>query len=86
MKAYQKGEIIFRQGDPAQSMFSIVDGRVGIYLDYGTKDETLLKEYGSGSYFGEIELIEARPCAFDSVDEIIMTDGLEKDYDAEFDA
>lgn len=31
------------------------------------------------------DLLEIRPCAFDSVDEIIFADGL-KDYDAEFDA
>ncbi len=60
-RTFKKGEIIYRQDDYEACLYDILYGSVGIYLDYGTKDETLLKEYGSGSYFGEIELIEARP-------------------------
>ena len=61
MKSYQKGEIIFRQGDPAQSMFSIVDGRVGIYLDYGTEKEKKLTELFLDDFFGEMGLIDGAP-------------------------
>ena len=61
MKTYNKGDIIFRQGDAAESMFDITWGRVGIYLDYGTEKEKLLTELGSGSTFGEMGMIDHDP-------------------------
>jgi len=30
---FAKGDIIFRQGDPAAVMYDIVSGKVGIYSD-----------------------------------------------------
>ena len=60
-KVYNKGDIIFRQGDAGESMFDIRGGRVGIYLDYGTEQQKLLTELGSGSFFGEIGMIDHVP-------------------------
>ena len=55
------GEIIFRQGTFGKSMFDIVCGKVGIYVDYGTADEKLIAEMGEGEIFGEMGLIEVYP-------------------------
>lgn len=43
-KEYKKGDVIFRQGDAADSMFVITWGTVGIYVDYGTERERKLTE------------------------------------------
>ena len=60
---YQKGDIIFRQGDTAESMFEILWGTVGIYADYGTPKEKKLAELGGGesAFFGEMGLIDRAP-------------------------
>ena len=59
--AFGHGEIIFRQGTFGKSMFDIVCGKVGIYVDYGTADEKLIAEMGEGEIFGEMGLIEVYP-------------------------
>ena len=35
IKTFNKGEIIFRQGDFAREMFDIVSGSVGVYVGHG---------------------------------------------------
>ena len=59
--SYKKGDIIFRQGDSAETMFDILGGRVGIYLDYGTEREKKLAELKSSDFFGEMGLIDHAP-------------------------
>ena len=64
-KTYRKGEIIFRQGDAAESMFDTLWGRVGIYVDYGTSNEKKLTEIVGGqdkpTFFGEMGMIDHAP-------------------------
>ena len=57
-KTYKKGDIVFKQGDAAQSMFFVRFGSVGIYLDYGTKKEKKLAELGDEDSFGEMGMID----------------------------
>lgn len=61
VRNYKKGEIIFRQGDDAKTMFTIFWGRVGIFLDYGTEHERLLTELECDGFFGEMGLIDHEP-------------------------
>ena len=58
---YSAGEIIFRQGDPAETMYDIQDGSVGIYLDYGTEQEDQIAVLERGRLFGEMGVIESQP-------------------------
>ena len=58
---YSKGDVIFRQGDKADSMFDILGGRIGIYLNYGAEDEKLLTELNSNAFFGEMGMIDHAP-------------------------
>ena len=58
---YKKGEIIFRQGDAAESMYDILWGSVGIYLDYGTERQKLLTELDADAFFGEMGMIDHAP-------------------------
>ena len=61
MKSFQRGEVIFREGDSASCMFDIYWGSVGIYAAYGTGQERLLTELGEGSFFGEMGMIDGEP-------------------------
>lgn len=60
-KRYKKGEIIFRQGDESHCMYDIVSGKVGIYADYGTKEEKELTKLGTECFFGQMGMIEGLP-------------------------
>lgn len=61
IKNYKKGEIIFRQGDDAKTMFTVLWGRVGIFLDYGTGKEKKLAELEGEGFFGEMGLLDHEP-------------------------
>ncbi len=61
MKEFKTGEVIFRQGDPGESMYDIFSGRVGIYAGYGTANEKLLTELKAGDFFGEMGLLDKAP-------------------------
>ena len=58
---YGCGQVIFREGDPGDSMFEVYTGKVGVYANYGTADEKLLTDYFPGKYFGEMGLLDHAP-------------------------
>lgn len=60
-KMFQKGALIFREGDTADCMYAVNSGRVGVYAAYGTAEEKLLAEYTQDGYFGERGLLEHAP-------------------------
>jgi CRP-like cAMP-binding protein len=56
-RSYQKGEIIFRQGDPGDAMFVIQSGSVELLReDHG--QQLCVGELGEGDLFGEMALFE----------------------------
>ena len=57
----KKNEVIFRQGDPSDCMYRIEEGRVGIFLDYGTADQRRLTELTKGQFLGEMGLLDSAP-------------------------
>ena len=72
IKTFNKGEIIFRQGDFAREMFDIVSGSVGVYVGHGTEHETQLTVLTAGQFLGEMGLIDAYPR---SATAVAMEDG-----------
>ena len=58
---YQKGELVFSQGDESHSMFEIQSGQIGIYANYKTPKEKQLAVFGEGETFGEMGMIENAP-------------------------
>ena len=72
MKTYNKGEIIFSQGDKADSMFDITSGSVGVYIAYGTEHENRLAVLEPGQFVGEMGLIDICPR---SATAVAMQDG-----------
>jgi CRP-like cAMP-binding protein len=59
-KAYEPGEVVFREGDPGKGLFIIVDGAVVIARDLA-RGERLLATLGPGEAFGELALIDDLP-------------------------
>ncbi len=60
-RTYKKGEIIFRQGEPAECMYDIRWGSVGIYVDYGTENEKMLALRRGDEVFGEMSFVDQVP-------------------------
>lgn len=56
-----KDQVIFRQGDPAATMFDIWSGKVGIYTDYQTEKEEQIAQLDANQFFGEMGMIEFYP-------------------------
>ena len=57
----KRNEIIFNEGDKADCMYDIRLGTVGIFANYGTKEEKLLTELTTDQFFGEMGIIEGYP-------------------------
>ena len=61
LKRYQKGQVIFYEGEFADCMYDIRSGNVGIYANYGTLEEQMITDLKPGQYFGEMGVIEGQP-------------------------
>ncbi len=55
---YEKGDVIVREGARDGRLFVIVSGDVAVIKDLGGPSEVFLRELGSGTYFGEMALID----------------------------
>lgn len=61
IQTYKKGQVIFKEGDKADCMYDIRWGSVGIYANYGTKQEKILTKLSAEEFFGEMGLIDGEP-------------------------
>ena len=53
-RRFQQGETIFFQGDPGQALYLIEVGRVRIYVQDDSGQETSVIFYSAGDIFGEL--------------------------------
>ncbi len=60
-RRFQQGEAIFFQGDPSQALYLIQTGRVRIYVQDESGQETSVIFYGTGDIFGELAAIDGLP-------------------------
>ena len=74
IKTYDKGEIVFKQGDFAEEMYDIISGSVGIYYGYGTENQIQLAVLRSNDFLGEMAMIETYPRSATAVAEADNTD------------
>lgn len=58
---FERGKVIFKEGSYEPCMYDIIEGEVGIYINYGTSEEKNLTVLKAGDYFGEMGLIEGYP-------------------------
>lgn len=63
---YRRGDVIFREGEPAERLFLIDDGRVKLSITSGAGQEMLIAVLGSGQIFGELAVIDRGPRAMDA--------------------
>lgn len=61
IRNYTPNEPVFRQGDPGNGMYVIMEGQVGIFLEIPNQEPRKLSELGAGDFFGEIALLDASP-------------------------
>jgi CRP/FNR family cyclic AMP-dependent transcriptional regulator len=63
---YGKGEVIFRDGEPAERLFLIDRGRVKLSISTPAGQELLIAVLGRGQIFGELAVIDRGPRAMDA--------------------
>jgi CRP-like cAMP-binding protein len=61
VRRFQQGELIFFQGDPGQALYLIEVGRVRIYVQDESGQETSVIFYSAGDIFGELAVIDGMP-------------------------
>ena len=60
-KTFCNGEVIIKEGDIGNSFFQLLEGKAGVYKNYGLEDQVQLTVLIPGQYFGEMAVIEAYP-------------------------
>lgn len=61
MQVYEKGDVILRQGDVADTLYIIVAGQVKVYMSDESHREVILNTMSAGEFFGEIPLFDQEP-------------------------
>jgi CRP/FNR family transcriptional regulator len=56
-----RGDIVFREGDPGDSLYVIVTGKIKLARTSGDGRENLLSVLGPGEMFGELSLFDPGP-------------------------
>jgi CRP-like cAMP-binding protein len=62
-----KGQIIFAEGDPGNSLYLIESGRVNVSLSTPDGKEVLLNSLGPGDLLGELALLDGEPRSADAI-------------------
>jgi CRP/FNR family transcriptional regulator, cyclic AMP receptor protein len=60
-RSYHRGEVVFHQGDPGDTLHLVRSGRVKVVLPAETGDEVVLAILGPGDCFGELALLDGEP-------------------------
>lgn len=65
-KRLAAGEVLFREGDPGDHLYVVLDGQVRISKNLSGAGEEALAIMGRGDYFGEMALIDEEPRSADA--------------------
>ncbi|MGH2730093.1 MAG: Crp/Fnr family transcriptional regulator [Actinomycetota bacterium] len=60
-RTYKKGEFVFRQGDPGESLFVLLDGVAKVVVGSEQGDEMVLVTLQASDSFGELAVVDGRP-------------------------
>lgn len=58
---FQAGDIVFRKDDPADRMYIVVNGKIGVTLSSNPRSGDFITQAGSGECFGEMGLLDSLP-------------------------
>jgi CRP-like cAMP-binding protein len=58
---FQKGQEVIREGDPGETLYLIIEGRVAVFKQQDDGGEIELDRMDAGDYFGEMALFEDIP-------------------------
>ena len=61
LRIYEKGEIIVKQGDVADSFYILAAGQVMLYISNNEDKEVIVGTLSAGEFFGEISLFDQEP-------------------------
>lgn len=61
IKAYDRGELIFAEGDPSDAFMVIVAGRVKVFKSTPAGKEIILEIFGAGDPLGAVAVYEGAP-------------------------
>jgi CRP/FNR family cyclic AMP-dependent transcriptional regulator len=60
LRQLKQGELLFKEGDPSDSMYVVKKGRVSVFKLKGTQ-EVELAEVGPGQMIGEMAFFDRKP-------------------------
>src|SRR3954464_13952855 len=60
-RRFAKGEVIFHEGDPGDTMHLLDAGRVAVRVTTPMGDTATLRVLGPGSFFGELAVLSPAP-------------------------
>jgi CRP-like cAMP-binding protein len=61
LRAYDKGEALFAEGDPSDFLYTILSGRVKVVKSVASGREVILEIFGPGDAVGAVVAYEGRP-------------------------
>ena len=61
VKRFRKGEVVFRQGDPPDRLYSIGRGEAEVVREDPVQGERVLARLGPGEFFGEMGILGNAP-------------------------
>ena len=61
LKSYERGELIFAEGDPSDAFIIIVSGRVKVFKSTPAGKEIILEIFGAGDPLGAVAVYEGAP-------------------------
>jgi CRP-like cAMP-binding protein len=59
-RAYDKGVVIFSEGDPSDQLFTVIDGRVKVVKTTARGTDVILEIFGPGDPLGAVAVYESR--------------------------
>jgi CRP/FNR family transcriptional regulator len=61
IRAYDKGETLFSEGDASESLYTVLSGRVKVVKSIASGKEVILEIFGTGDPVGAVVAYEGRP-------------------------
>lgn len=61
VRAYERGDRVFEEGDPSDFFFVVITGRIKVYKHAPNGHDVILEMFGPGGPLGAVAAYEARP-------------------------